>query len=207
MILNKFDTCIIGQGLAGTTLAWALHRRGQKIAVIDQGQKHSSSQIAAGLITPVTGKRFVKSKRFDEFWNSAKTFYLEIESITETSFFHQQNSIRLFASKDERDLFTQKSVNDFPESVHFLEQPVNKISFNIMYGGFEMNHAARLDIPCYLDVSQKYFAQQAASIQSGIEPEADLKFGADAVLIPEVRNCCRPCDLLPGLCGNKKSLV
>ena len=45
---------IVGQGLAGTCLAWALWRRGVEFALVDPGGG-GSSRIAAGMINPITG--------------------------------------------------------------------------------------------------------------------------------------------------------
>ncbi len=186
MSLTTFDTCIIGQGLAGTALAWELHRQGQRVAVVEHLEQSSSSRIAAGLITPITGKRFVKSWRFDQFWKAAVTFYREIETMTDSSFFHQQNSIRLFTSEDERELLIQKSITSFPELVDIQDQPANKIHFDTTYGGFEMTHAARLDIPRYLDASRNFFSREATFFESEINPETDLQVEEEALLIPKL---------------------
>jgi len=54
------DFLIVGQGLAGSLLAWELIQRGCSVLVVDKGEENAS-QVAAGLINPVTGIRFVKS--------------------------------------------------------------------------------------------------------------------------------------------------
>ena len=48
---------IIGQGLAGSLLAWRLLLRGERVLVVDNGYCSASSTVAAGLINPVTGKK------------------------------------------------------------------------------------------------------------------------------------------------------
>ena len=55
----KVDYLIIGQGLAGSLLAWELIQRRCSVVVVDNGNENAS-QIAAGLINPITGMRFVK---------------------------------------------------------------------------------------------------------------------------------------------------
>jgi len=49
------DFILVGQGLAGTLLAHFLKAAGQRILVIDQPNENTASQIAAGIINPVTG--------------------------------------------------------------------------------------------------------------------------------------------------------
>src|SRR6478609_3279416 len=95
---------IVGQGLASTALAWALLRRERSVLVVD-AERGGASRLAAGLITPVTGKRLAKSWRWDELYPAAVAFYRTTEAATGVSFFHQEPAVRLFANKAERDEF------------------------------------------------------------------------------------------------------
>ena len=92
------DTVIVGQGLAGTALAWQLLWRGRSVAVIDDPAPNSASRIAAGLLTPITGQRLVPSWRFGEFWPQALQFYRRVEQETGQQFFHQIPMVRLYRS-------------------------------------------------------------------------------------------------------------
>lgn len=73
------DVLIVGQGLAGSLLAWRLLTRGLTVVVVDNGEVNAS-RVAAGLINPVTGQRLVKSHRVDEFLPEALAFYRQLES-------------------------------------------------------------------------------------------------------------------------------
>src|SRR5262245_56991254 len=105
--MNRVDFVIVGQGLAGMTLAWQLRRRGQHVLVIDR-EGGGSSRIAAGLITPVTGKRLARSWRWDELFPAAVAFYRSLEVETGEAFFHQRPALRLFADEAERDEFDRR---------------------------------------------------------------------------------------------------
>ena len=85
--LQQFDFLIVGQGLAGTALAWTLLRRGYRVLVVDRCDEITSSKIAAGLITPITGMRLVVSWRLDEFLPFATEFYRSVEQQTGADFF------------------------------------------------------------------------------------------------------------------------
>lgn len=53
-------------------------------------------------MNPITGRRFVKSWRVDEFFPFAETTYQELERFLGVSFFHKKNIVRaLFNHKDE----------------------------------------------------------------------------------------------------------
>ena len=72
------EILIVGQGLAGTVLGWSLDRAGIDWRMIDAGHEYAASRVAAGVINPVTGLRWVKTWKVDELWPEAKQFYQEI---------------------------------------------------------------------------------------------------------------------------------
>ena len=92
---------IVGQGLAGTLLAWNLRRRGGEVTIADADLPGSASAVAAGIINPVTGKRFVKSWRFDEFFPVARATYLALEQELGVPIWQEQPIVRLLATAEE----------------------------------------------------------------------------------------------------------
>jgi len=78
--MRYFDTIIVGQGFAGTALAWQLEFAGrQSYLVIDREPPVTASRIAAGLITPITGQRLVKTEHYEERFREAEAFYRRVE--------------------------------------------------------------------------------------------------------------------------------
>jgi len=98
----KKDFLIIGQGLAGSFLAWSLLQRNASLILVDDNHSHCSSFAAAGMINPVTGKRLVLSARCQELLPFARTFYQKMEYYFEKKIFETKDIIRLF--KDEKEL-------------------------------------------------------------------------------------------------------
>ena len=47
------DVVVVGQGFAGTALAWQLRWRGASVLVVDRGDPDTASKVAAGLLTPM----------------------------------------------------------------------------------------------------------------------------------------------------------
>ncbi len=92
---------IVGQGIAGTLLAWSLRRRGCSVYIADGNLAGGSSNVAAGIINPVTGKRFVKSWRFDEFFPVAKAVYQQIELEFGISIWEERPTLRLLGTPEE----------------------------------------------------------------------------------------------------------
>ena len=113
------EFAIVGAGLAGTTLAWALVRRGRTVVLYDSEPPVTSSRIAAGLMTPITGKRLAKSWRWDDLRPAAERFYRSVEAETGATFFHPRPIVRLFTDDKERRRFADHAA----EFAGLVEQP------------------------------------------------------------------------------------
>lgn len=72
---------IVGMGLAGCCLAWQRHFRGKDFTWEDDDWPGASSQVAAGLINPVTGKNFSPSWRIAEFLSEAEAIYARVGAL------------------------------------------------------------------------------------------------------------------------------
>ena len=152
------STAIIGGGLAGTSLAWRLHRLGESVTVIDPVEPNSSSRVAAGLITPVAGQRFVVSWRYDEAWPIAEAYYREVESLSGTMLLVDRPMTRLIENEREagfwaikreslpRHLWRELEPGELPDTIH---APL---------GGVVLPAAARLDVAGYLDATRQLLA-------------------------------------------------
>ncbi len=185
--MDCFDCVLVGQGLAGTTLAWQLRLRGQRVVVIDREPAVTSSRISAGLITPITGQRLVKTWRLDEFHPAAVGFYRRIEGLTATSFLHRRPTVRLFVSEEERALFaTRRDRGEYTGLVAQREGIVSATSFVDSLGGFEMVDAGRLDVPAYLQTSRKVFSSNGEYLAGEIDVEQDLQLDMEGVVLPRL---------------------
>lgn len=173
---------IVGQGLAGTALAWALLRRGRTVLVLDRGHG-GSSRVAAGLITSVTGRRLAKSRGWEELFPFAAAFYREAEQDTNTQFFHPRPALRLFADAAERDAFAEKCGREFAGLV-WRVRGVRTDWFHAPHGGFELA-AARLDVPTYLDASRVAFQARDAYHACEFDPR-EVELTPDGVRLPSL---------------------
>ena len=95
------DFLIIGQGLAGSLLAWQLMQKNCRVLVVDNGLENAS-QVAAGLINPITGMRFVKSFQVDDYLPIAKQHYAELSQHFQQAFYIEKPMLRLFKNSKER---------------------------------------------------------------------------------------------------------
>ncbi|MDT8405944.1 MAG: FAD-dependent oxidoreductase [Methylococcales bacterium] len=71
---------IVGQGLAGSLLAYQLLKRGCDVQVVDPEQGNAS-QVAAGLINPVTGKYLTLGDKTPHYLAKARHTYAQLSAL------------------------------------------------------------------------------------------------------------------------------
>lgn len=188
MAQAPWDVIIVGQGLAGTTLAWQLREAGQRVFVIDAQEPVTSSKIAAGLITPITGLRLVLSERCDEFLPVARNFYASIEKQTARKFFHDRVAVRLFKSDDERQNWAQRSQRPTyqPHLVTPAPSPLLDPELGGASGGGFAMHAAQLDVAAYLEASREVLPWEPMTL----DWQHDVTFNAEDISVKDHRTRC-----------------
>lgn len=103
---SEVDYLIVGQGLAGTFLAFNLSLLGKSFYVIDKGHRYSSSYIAAGIINPLVLKRLTKTWRAEEFLEYNHKFYLQLEEELKQQY-HFKIPIKKLISSEDEEIFWQ----------------------------------------------------------------------------------------------------
>ncbi|MBJ6110966.1 FAD-dependent oxidoreductase [Hymenobacter sp. BT523] len=109
--MTDCDFLVVGHGIAGATLAYVLRQRGHRVRVYDPGQANSASNVAAGLMNPVAGKRFALSWRAAELLPFAGAFYRELEQRYGQVFFHEVPIFKLFNSVEEQNAVLARSAD------------------------------------------------------------------------------------------------
>lgn len=99
---------IIGQGLAGTLLGGELERRGMAFRVIDAGHAASASRVGAGMVTPLTGRRWVPTWRIDTWRDEAAACYDGIEATLGIMVRRDMRVWRRFRDADDRTMLESK---------------------------------------------------------------------------------------------------
>ena len=109
--MTDCDFLVVGHGIAGATLAHVLRERGHRVLVYDPGQENSASNVAAGLMNPVAGKRFALTWRAAELLPFAAAFYRALEQRYGQSFFTEMPIFKLFASLEEQNAVLARSAD------------------------------------------------------------------------------------------------
>ncbi|WP_459557549.1 tRNA 5-(aminomethyl)-2-thiouridylate-methyltransferase MnmM [Lacunimicrobium album] len=178
---REINTLIIGGGLAGTTLTWALRHAGVDVLLVDRNETSTSSKVAAGLISPVTGKRLAQLDDFEVLWSTAKRFYRQIESITNSRLLTETPLLRLFHAKEHVEKVRKRIATGW--DVQWIESPK---PFQTDLGSVEIPVAGRLDALQYLDVSHRHFQTQNHIVHADLHPLWDVKISSEQIEIPKI---------------------
>ena len=170
-------------------MAWQAHWRGWSVALIDRLDVQTSSRVAAGLVTPITGSRAAASWRWNEFYSVAEHFYTQVEHATAASIWHVEPALRVFRSEKEKALFENKWIEPRPsaDTVSIRAKSVlhpRTIGWKAPFGMSSMEPAARIDTAAYLSATQRFFEGRDAFIKFNLNCDWDIVFDSQNVEYP-----------------------
>ena len=120
-------------------LSWFLYKEGKSFLVIDDGNEHSASKSAAGIINPVTGRRYVSTWMIDEVMPFAVNTYNEMGTHLHSNFVFQKNIIDFFPSPQMRDAFVTRITEDDTYVHSYPDQNKFNRHFNYDFGCGEVS--------------------------------------------------------------------
>ena len=145
---------VVGGGLAGCAMAWALHVRGREVLVVDRAQRVTSSKVAAGIINPVTGPNLTKAWRFEELWPAALDFYTSIEEQSGKQIFHQMPLVRLLDSGHQADKWSKRlQTPGYAECLAACPLDPGKY-LRAEYGALTFDRSGYLDIGKFINLTR-----------------------------------------------------
>ncbi|MEZ6049043.1 MAG: FAD-dependent oxidoreductase [Planctomycetaceae bacterium] len=184
MFKRQYDYLILGQGIAGSCVAWELWRRGKTALIVDREESVTTSRVAAGLMTPVTGQRLVPSWKFHQFREVAIPFYREIEVLTQSEFYREFRMLRIFQQSKEKELFLRKKeeLKSYVENDPNSPPSIDSTKLEARWGGFEMPLAGQLRTVPFLDATRNFFRERDLFLTGELDLSAGLKIIPDQPL-------------------------
>jgi len=170
--MNKINTIIVGQGIAGTMLSHELVKRGEQVVVIDRGLLEASSYKAGGVINPITGRNFVKSWRVDDFLPYAKSVYVEFNELLKGKYFQEVPSWwPLRDVKKENDWLSRACL---PENERYMEALPKKVDVSFIqeghtYGVYQVNQGGRVNAKALLTDYRAYLINKGMLLEEAFE--------------------------------------
>jgi len=161
------DVLIVGQGLAGSLLAWELMQQQCRVMVIDKGGENAS-QVAAGLINPITGQRLVKTKDVDELLPAAMAFYRRLAQIFEQEFFNPLPMLRVLKNSREQEI-GRRRLSDAAYQPFLNHREHSVLDINSPFGLMEQQQTGYLRTGLLLETLRHYFVANASFRQTSVD--------------------------------------
>jgi glycine/D-amino acid oxidase-like deaminating enzyme len=176
---------IIGQGLAGSVLAYMLMQEGQNVQIIDAENIPSSSKVAAGLYNPVTGRKLVKTWLADKIFPFLEDFYPKLEKELNAKFFHPIPIYRPFVNEDSQKFFKSDHVpDDFSDFATLEFENINHQNIvKSQLGGVTTKHSGWVDLKVMLEAFRRYLAPQPPKGELKLDSKAPPSGAGGAVVI------------------------
>ena len=184
---TKIDYIIVGQGLAGSAIAWELMQRGKSIVVFDEGVKNRASAYAAGLFNPIAGRPMTKAWKAETVFPFLEEFYSLAEKRLNKKFLYLLPTYRPFISNEEKEQWKQKSENsefkNFLLAFHGPGKPSDIIQNP--FGGIEITRSGYLDVVTWMSALKNYLIERDVYVNDAFQ-ESELLLANDQVQYGEL---------------------
>jgi len=144
---KKYDYIIIGQGLAGSAMAWRLYFNNKSFIILDTETKSSASKAALGIYNPITGRKNIKTWNAEVLFKELEDFYINVEGLIKTKILHKKNIYRPFNNN--------RDVNDW--NTRLGNEKYKKYLKEIDNNGIITKGSGYVDVKKYLLETKKYF--------------------------------------------------
>lgn len=155
----QVEYLLIGQGICGTMLSWFLQQAGESFLVIDNDQSNAPSKVAAGIINPVTGRRFAYSWMIDTVMPFAVETYQQIGTFLNQKLVVQKDIIDFFPSVQMREAFATRLTENDTYLHTYPDQNYFNPYFNYYFGCGQIRPVYMVDLPALLHSWRNYLQQ------------------------------------------------
>lgn len=161
------DVLIVGQGLAGSLLAWELMRQQMRVMVVDTGGENAS-KVAAGLMNPVTGQRLVKSPEIEHLLPVALDCYQQCAAAFKQDFFVPLQMLRILKNARERQ-YAQQRLQQAEYRSFLCECPDVPAALITGFGVLQQQQTGYLKTRLLLKKLQEFFIANASYRQTTLD--------------------------------------
>jgi glycine/D-amino acid oxidase-like deaminating enzyme len=158
---NLKSVLIVGQGLAGSILADRLINANVKVAIVDRAEQSNASKIAAGIVNPITGRRFVLSWMIDELIPVLKTYYNDFEERFNTNVMKRRIILRgLFSFQEENDWDGRTTIPMYQNHISNLSDEGDYATMVHSTPAVGAINGYQVDVPKFVKTMKDYFEQK-----------------------------------------------
>ncbi|HPF51254.1 MAG TPA: FAD-dependent oxidoreductase [Draconibacterium sp.] len=158
--MKQVDFLIIGQGLAGTLLAFEMLDRGMSFHLVSSPNKSRASLVAAGMVNPLVFKRLTKSWMVDELLPVMKNRYRELEKLLQENFYFEKNILKPLSSQELLLWEEKKADSGYQDYIYKISE--NAVIDGISNAGSfgEVSGSGYLNLSAFLQRVESYFLEK-----------------------------------------------
>ena len=178
--MYKADVLIVGQGIAGTCLAFALLGRGLTVHIVDDNHASAASLVETAIINPVTGRRYAKSWEIDNLLPEADVSYGRIATTLGREYLSPVGIVQVLPDARVEEIWMLRSAD--PEFQPYLERHINETRWEGIprFRSGVIDNARRLRISALIADAAGWFSQGGLLTRDTLDPE-QIEHRADGV--------------------------
>ena len=169
--MKKVEFLIIGQGLAGTLLAFEMLEAGLDFKIITSPKKPKASVVAAGMINPLVFKRLTKSWMVDELLPEMKTAYRNLEDVLGDRFLFDMNILKPLSEQEKMLWQERKGNTEFKAYIGDITDlsPVEQLHKAPAYA--QVKGAGYVNLERFLQHAENFFSAKGLLVYHDYFPE------------------------------------
>ncbi len=180
---NQF--LIVGQGLAGSLLAYQMYKRGINFKIVASENIPRASDVAAGLFNPLVFKRLNMSWQADECLPMMNETYKELELFFDTKFLHQKQILKLL-NEQESELWKGKmSKGGLKEYIQDLSSDIDINGLKEFHSFGSVAQSGHLELSKMIKELQVFFKKEGLFIEDQFVYE-DLQIDAHQIVWKDI---------------------
>lgn len=183
--MQEVDYIVVGQGLSGSWISWFLMQQQKSFVIIDKNETQTASKNSAGIMNPMTGKRYAKVTDVETIFPFAQKSYQEAGIFFNQAFIYPTSIIDLFSSKESEDLFLKRREEE-PAFLSIEDSIYYEHQFNIEHSVGKINSCFRVDVNLFLDTIQNYLISQNQFIEEAFEYDK-IEIVEDEILYKNIK--------------------
>jgi hypothetical protein len=164
----QVDYIVVGQGLSGSWVSWFLMQQKKTFVVIDKNEMQTASKNSAGIMNPMTGKRYAKVPLLESIFPFAVNAYQEVGTFFNRQFIYPTAIIDFFSSKESEDLFLKRKEEE-PNYLSNEKKTFYQNEFNIEHTVGKINSCFRVDVHLFLNTIETYLKSQNQFLEEAFE--------------------------------------
>jgi glycine/D-amino acid oxidase-like deaminating enzyme len=182
---SPLELLVVGQGLAGSLLAWDLIERGANFRILDGQLAHAAHRASAGMINPVSGPKRNRPWAWDSYFPLAARRYRELEKHFDLKapLLHDLELLACFRDAADRERSLPRiAAREHGKFIAALHEPgLFAPAIADEFGSYELRGGLRFDVREFVALSTEEFRRRGLLIEDEFEP-AELAVRSEGLI-------------------------